>query len=246
MITGASSGIGATLSRQLAAQGTKVILSARRESELDALANDIRTAGGDALVRVMDVRDADASVEIVRAVDEEVGGLDLVIANAGVGEKSRKPPTWEAVRAMCHVNFTGAIATLTAVLPRMLERRRGHLVGISSLAGLAPMPVSAVYSATKAGLTMFIDSLRLDLEGTGVTATAVHPGYVRTPLTDANEFPMPFMVEVEDAARLILTRLPAGPAHIDFPLPTATVVRLAGALPGNLVQRAFVAISRRK
>lgn len=246
LVTGASSGIGAALSRRLAERGTHVVLCARRRDELESLAEDIRATGREASVRVVDVGDPDAAVAAIREIDDELGGLDLVVANAGVGEKSRKPPSWETAKAMCHVNFTGAIATLTAILPRMIERKRGHLVGVSSLAGLAPLPTSSVYCATKAGLTMFIDSIRLDLEGSGVGATAVHPGYVRTPLIEKNKFPMPFIVEVEDAAEIILSRLPSNPAHIDFPFPTAAVVRLAAAIPGRAAQRAFVALSRRR
>src|SRR5689334_23310439 len=139
LVTGASSGIGAALSRRLADRGTHVVLCARRAAELESLAEDIRATGRKATVRVVDVGDPDAAVAAIREIDDQVGGLDLVVANAGVGEKSRKPPSWETARAMCHVNFTGAIATLTAVLPRMLERKRGHLVGVSSLAGLAPL-----------------------------------------------------------------------------------------------------------
>lgn len=234
LITGASSGIGAGLARRLANQGTTVVVCARREAELESLATDIRAANGKAMVRVIDVSDGDATATAIRSVDDEVGGLDLVIANAGIGTTSRKPPTWESARDMCHVNFAGAIATLTAILPRMLERRRGHLVGVSSLAALSPLPTSSVYSATKAGLTMFLTSLQLDLRGTGVHATVVHPGFVRTPLTDKNRFNMPFILEIDDAVERIVTSLPNAPASIDFPLPLLAAIRFSAALPAPL------------
>ena len=234
LITGASSGIGAGLARRLATKGAAVVLCARRKEELESLATDIRAANGIARVRVVDVADGDAVAAVVRAADDELGGLDLIIANAGVGVMSHKPPAWEDARAMCNVNFTGAIATLTAVLPRMLERRRGHLVGISSLSALAPLPTSSVYSATKAGLTMFIESLQIDLHGTGVHATVVHPGFVRTRMTAKNRFPMPFLLELDDAVDRIAERLPDAPARIDFPLPLSAAIHFAAALPARV------------
>ncbi len=233
LITGASSGIGAGIARRLANQGVTVVLCARSAETLDALATDIRAAGGAAHVRVVDVSDGDAIAATVRAVDSELDGLDLVIANAGCGKNSAAP-TWESARDQCNVNFTGAVATLTAVLPRMLERGHGHLVGVSSLAALTPMPTTSVYAGTKAGLTMFMECLQIDLRGTGVHATVVHPGFVRTAMTAVNKFPMPFLIEADDAVDRIVSRLPDHPARIDFPLPTATALHLAAAVPGTV------------
>lgn len=245
LITGASSGLGAGIARRLATHGVTVVLCARRADALESLATDLRTAGGSAHVRVVDVSDGDATAAAVRAADDELGGLDLVIANAGVGTVT-PVPTWENARDMCRVNFTGAIATLTAVLPRMLDRRRGHVVGVSSLAALTPLPTSSVYSATKAGLTMFIESLQLDLRGTGVHATAVHPGFVRTAMTAVNKFPMPFLIEVDDAVHRIVSALPGHPAHIDFPLPTAAALHVAGWLPRAVLASALARIQHRR
>ncbi|MEI8254083.1 MAG: SDR family NAD(P)-dependent oxidoreductase [Deltaproteobacteria bacterium] len=243
LITGASSGIGAGIARRLANGGVTVVLCARREVALQSLATDIRAAGGTAHVRVVDMNDGDAAAAAVRAADDELGGIDLVIANAGVGVTG-PAPSWESAREMCHVNFTGAIATLTAVLPRMLERRRGHLVGVSSLAALAPLPTSSVYAATKAGLTMFLSSLQIDLRGTGVHATVVHPGFVRTAMTAVNKFRMPFLMETDVAVDRILSRLPDHPARIDFPLPTAAALHVAALLPASVLAYANARIRR--
>jgi short-subunit dehydrogenase len=144
--------------------------------------------------------------------------------------------SWETIEPMVRVNFDAAVATLTAVLPRMLERRRGHLVGVSSIAGYAALPRSSMYCATKAGLAMFLEALRLDLIGTGVHATSINPGFVRTPMTDLNEFPMPFMMEVDAAADLIVRRLKKAPAIIDFPTPLVAAMRLLRILPRPLVE----------
>jgi short-subunit dehydrogenase len=232
LVTGASSGIGYALAKRLAAEGTHVVVSARRARELEGLAGEIRAAGGRARVQPLDVADAEQTVATIRALDQELGGFDLIVANAGIGlTMPANKLNWEAIAAMCRVNFDGALATLTAVLPRMLERRRGHLVGVSSLAALGPLPGSAAYCASKAGLTMFLESLRLDLLGTGVHATAIHPGFVKTPMTARNRFPMPFMLDCDTAVDLIVRQLPKAPATIDFPFPLAAAVRFNRALP---------------
>jgi short-subunit dehydrogenase len=237
LITGASSGIGASLARRLAADGVELVLCARRQAELDRVAASIRDAGGRAHVRAVDVSDTNEIVRVVRAVDAELGGLDLVVANAGIGGMvPLERLSWESIEPMVRVNFDAAVATLTAVLPLMLERRRGHVVGVSSIAGYAALPRSSMYCATKAGLAMFLEALRLDLIGTGVNATVINPGFVRTPMTDLNEFPMPFMVEVDDAADLIVRRLAKAPAIIDFPVPLVAAMRLLRILPRPLVE----------
>jgi short-subunit dehydrogenase len=232
LVTGASSGIGAALARRLAAQGTSVVLCARRGAHLDAVAGEIREAGGQARVQTLDVGDTEHTVTTIRALDGETGGFDLIIANAGIGATNPgRTPTWESMATMLRVNFDGALATLTAVLPDMVARRRGHLVGVSSLAAFGPLPRSAGYCASKAGLSMFMEALRLDLRGTGVRVTAIHPGFVRTPMTAANPFPMPFLLDLDDAIERIMAKLPEAPATIDFPLALAAAAWLGGRLP---------------
>ena len=233
LVTGASSGIGQALGERLAAEGTLVVLAARREERLHAVADAITCAGGRAHVAVIDVSDTAATVARVRALDLELGGFDLVIANAGVGMNHRGLPSyaWEAMAGACHVNFCGAAATLTAVLPQMVERRRGHVVGISSIASFAPIPGRGGYCAPKAGLSMLLECLRLELAGTGVHATAVHPGFVRTAMTAKSRGAMPFVMDTAAAAGRIVRALPGAPATIDFPWQLAIAARLGGALP---------------
>src|SRR6185503_7253659 len=155
------------------------------------------------------------TVATLRTLDTELGGFDLIIANAGVGQDHSRPAhSWEAIAAACHTNFCGA-ATLTAVLPQMVERGREHLVGISSLASFGPLPGSAAYCAPKAGLSMLLQCLRLDLLSSGVRVTAVHAGFVRTAMTAASTHPMPMIMDCDDAAALILRQLPEAPATID-------------------------------
>src|SRR5690606_29709243 len=167
----------------------------------------------------------------------------LVVANAGLGRpQSARTLTWENSADVFTTNFIGSMATLTSVLPRMVERGRGHLVGMSSIAVYAPTPGGAAYRATKSGLTAFLENLRAELGDTGVRTTAIHPAYVETPLADnfrakgpdgevLPSKPPPGIVSAEDAANLIVRRLRKEPARIDFPLPLVMMVKSIGALP---------------
>ncbi|MDP3274679.1 MAG: SDR family NAD(P)-dependent oxidoreductase [Deltaproteobacteria bacterium] len=235
LVTGASSGIGRALALRLAQDGVHVIVAARREHALRSLVSEITAQGGEATAEVLDVSQADRTVERLRAIDRSIGGIDLVIANAGVGpRRDQESYAWEALADACRTNFTGAVATLTAVLPQMVQRGRGHLVGISSLASFGPLPQSAAYCAPKAGLSMLLDCLRLDVRAHGIKVTAVHVGFVQTPMTAEISHPMPQLLTVERAADYIVKRLPDGPATIDFPQPLASLTRAMGRLPRPL------------
>lgn len=247
LVTGASSGIGQALAERLAADGALVVLAARRAERLHAVADGIEAAGGRARVEPMDVSDTTATVARIRALDAELGGFDLVIANAGVGMKHKGLPSyaWEAMAGACHLNFCGAAATLTAVLPQMVERGRGHVVGISSIASFTPIPGRGGYCAPKAGLSMLLECLRLELAGTGVHATAVHPGFVRTAMT-AKSKSLPLVMDPPAAAKRIVDELPGFPATIDFPWQLATAARLGAALPRLVRDRVLGAAAARR
>jgi short-subunit dehydrogenase len=235
LVTGASSGLGRALAIELGRAGATVVLIARRKAELDRTATDVETAGGRALVCPMDVSKADALVDKMRELDTQLGGLDLVIANAGMdARRGAIPYEWESIRDACHVNFCGAAATLTAVLPAMVARGRGHLVGVSSLASLGALPGAAAYSSPKAALNMLLDCLHLDLRGTGVAVTSVRPGFIRTPMLDGATHPLPQLLEADVAARYIVTRLAKAPATITFPKALAFAARLGAALPRRI------------
>jgi NAD(P)-dependent dehydrogenase (short-subunit alcohol dehydrogenase family) len=232
LVTGASSGIGRELARRLAAGGTEVVVAARRRADLDALAAEIAAAGGRARAWVMDCGRLDETVAAVRRIDAEIGGLDLVVANAGVSaDRGADRFRWEAMASSMVVNFPGAVATLTAVLPEMIARRRGHLVAVASIAAYGPLPRSAGYCAPKAGLAMFMECLRLDLAGTGVHATCVYPGFVRTPMTAGARHPLPLLMDCPAAVDRILARLPRAPAAIAFPRRLAWFARAAARVP---------------
>ncbi len=232
LVTGASSGIGRALALELARRGVPVIVAARRRDALVEVANEISRSGGTVHVRPMDVSDTEATVASIRAIDDELGGLDLVVANAGVGARRDQPAyAWETMRDALHTNFCGAAATLTAVLPRMVGRGRGHLVGIGSLASYGALPMSASYCAPKAGLSMLLDCLRLDLVGTGVAVTNVELGFVETEMVRESTHPMPQICAPEVVARLLADALPNAPRKIVYPRALAAATRALALLP---------------
>ncbi|MBI5509918.1 MAG: SDR family NAD(P)-dependent oxidoreductase [Deltaproteobacteria bacterium] len=232
LITGASSGIGAAVARLLANDGYEVHLAARRRELLESEVHAIEAAGGKAHAVVLDVTDADRTARQVVALDEACGGLDLVIANAGVSATVRPHKLdWPTAEHALRVNFMGAAATLLPLVPRMLARRRGHLVAISSVAAEIPLPVGAVYGASKAGLSHLLLALGPALRAGGVQATVVHPGFVRTPLTAGARFPMPFILDVEVAARIICRGIARQRAWVRFPWPMAVLLRLVRVVP---------------
>lgn len=239
-VTGASGGIGEALALELAARGVDVALSARRGDALTRIAESIAEAGGRARIFPLDVRDPEATLRTLERADEAMDGIDLVVANAGVGKEVWSGKlTYGECEPLLAVNVLGATATLTALLPRMIERRRGHLVGISSLAQYRGFPRNAAYSASKAYLSTFLESLRVDLRTTGIRVTDVRPGFVRTAMTAKNAFPMPFLVEVDEAARLIVKGIASGRPVVAFPWPLATAMRASTVLPARLWDHAI-------
>ncbi len=232
LITGASSGLGAALAVELARGGRRIGLVARRAELLADVAAAVREAGGEPLALAADVTDRVGLRSAVEHLTETWGDIDLAVANAGLGSPTpaHRFPLDEAVRVM-DVNFYGVLHLFDAVVPRMLARGSGRFAGVASLAGLRGMPTSSVYSASKAAVQAFLEASRVDLVGTGVGVTIINPGFVRTPMTDKNDFDMPFMIEAEEAARIMARGLLAGRREIEYPLPTTLASRLARLLP---------------
>jgi short-subunit dehydrogenase len=234
LITGASSGIGAALAKLLAAQGTEVVLCARREDALREQVEAIVAAGGQARYEVLDVAgDPERTQARIRELDEALE-LDLVVANAGVGKNRWSGKLqWEDCSQIIAVNVNGAVATLTGAIPGMVARKRGHLVGISSIAGYRGLPANAAYCASKAFLSTFLESLRVDLAGVGVRVTDVRPGFVETPMTEGMKS-MPFLVNVETAAKVIARAIRRKSGVVSFPAPMAAMGHMLPLIPGAI------------
>jgi short-subunit dehydrogenase len=235
LITGASSGIGAALAKHLARKGTEVVLTARREQALREVAETITAAGGKATLEVLDVADPERTEARIRELDR-AHAFELVVANAGIGgSKWSGKLDYADCKPIVDVNVNGVIATLTGALPGMVERRSGHLVGISSVAQYRGLPKSAAYCASKAFVSVFLESLRIDLHGVGVHVTDVRPGFVDTPLLEGMKT-TPFLVNADDAATRIAKAIERKRKVLVFPLQMAAVGHLLERMPAAIYE----------
>ena len=222
------------MARQLAARGWKLGLTARRRTEMDDLAASIRLQHPGAVIEVepADALDVDATRLAVQNLASRLGPVDLLIANAGMARKVDANNLSTAnLEEMIRVNLIGAVAAIEAVLPSMIERRAGQVVGISSLAAYRGLPGVAGYSASKAGLSTFLEGLRVELAPLGVVVTTVHPGYVITPMTAGQTNPRPFLMKADRAVGIMLRGILKGKSRVDFPAPMVGLLRIVRLLP---------------
>lgn len=237
LVTGASSGIGRGLSQWLAQRNIRVYAIARRLDNLEALKKE----AGDRIVPIkLDCSDGDATEAMVRTIDKESGGLDLVVANAGLAEESLvKRIDWKPIESMLKVNVIGATATLCGALPGMVERKRGHLVGISSIAAYGGLPRLGAYSGTKAYLATFLQGLRHDAQKLGIIVSSIHPGYVKSEMTADMKTPPPFLMETADAVEHIGAAILRGAESYTFPWQMGLGMRTLASLPRPLFEAAL-------
>lgn len=235
LVTGASSGIGEALAGRLARDGWSVWIAARRRDKLEEVAARLRQSGARVEIVELDVSDADATAAKVVELDEACGGFDLVVANAGAHGTSRpKRLTWELARSALQTNLLGGAATLVPLVPRMIARRRGHLVGVASIAADFPVPMMAVYGSSKAGLSHLLQALRPNLRRYNVFATVAHPGFVKTPFLDGATIRLPGLMELEPAVEIIYRGIRKKKAVIRFPLHVRAAIGLFNVLPRPL------------
>jgi short-subunit dehydrogenase len=240
VVTGASSGIGWELGRQLAALGYHVGLIARREEKLQQLAELIRSAGGTCAVAPADVADRGGLENAIANLRDDLGPIDLLVANAGVGHVTFLDPiNADQIEETIRVNVLGVIYAINAVLPDMLRRGRGHLAAVSSLAGYAGLPGESAYCASKAAVNAYLDGLRIQLRNRGVRVTTLCPGFVLTPMTVENKFHMPGLLSAEEAARRMIRAIRAGRKVYNFPWITSLITRVARRLPDWLLARSM-------
>jgi NAD(P)-dependent dehydrogenase (short-subunit alcohol dehydrogenase family) len=241
--TGAGKGIGRALSLELARRGWRVAASARSGDDLDRLAAEGAALKRGAIVAFpLDVTDAPSNEATVARIEEELAPIDLAVLNAGTHiPVSAREFSIDAFRQLFETNVMGVVNGLAALLPRMRARQKGHIAVVSSVAGYCGLPSAAAYGATKAALINMCEALKPELDAFGIRLSVVNPGFVRTPLTDKNPFPMPFLIEADDAARRIANGLARGRFEIAFPWPMVASLKLLRALPYPL----FFAITRR-
>jgi short-subunit dehydrogenase len=229
-ITGASSGIGRALALEMARDGWHVVASARRQAELDSLAAE--GPEGRIVGVTVDVTDAEATVAAVTAIEAEHGPITCAVLAAGTHIPTEADDfKVDDFRTLMEINYMGVVHAVAAVLPGFKARGGGHLVIVSSVAGYRGLPTAAGYGATKAALINFTESLKFDLDHWGVKIQLVCPGFVRTPLTDKNPFPMPFLMEVEDAARAMYRGMRGSGFEITFPKQFTFLMKKMAMMP---------------
>ncbi len=239
-ITGAGKGIGRALAKRLASDGWFVAVSARTEADLLSLKGECPE--GHIHAFPLDVTDSQQNQETITRIELQVGPLDLVILNAG----THRPTPAEsfsvgAFRKLVETNLMGPVNGLAPIMTRFIARRSGHIAVVGSLAGYRGLPTAAAYGATKAGIINLCEALRVELEPYNVRLTLINPGFVKTPLTDQNPFPMPFLIPVDEAVEHIVRGLKKDRFEIAFPGRFAVLMKMLRFLPTAL----FFKLTRR-
>ena len=234
-ITGASQGIGRALAIELAKRGKTVAVSARNEEKLSSLVQDAERLPGSIFAFPVDVTDSEAVDSVIDEIETQLGGIDQAVLNAGTfvpmeGAEFRA----DVVRAHFELNVMGVCYCIEPLVQRMSERANGLIAINGSLAGYRGLPESSAYGASKAALVNLAESLYLDLRKTGIDVKIINPGFVRTPLTDKNTFPMPFLIEAEKAAYIIANGLYGKKFEIRFPALFAGFMGLLRLLPNRI------------
>jgi hypothetical protein len=241
LITGASSGLGAGMAREFAARGRDLALCARRTDRVEALRRELEAAhpGVRVAVRALDVRDHDQVFAVFRGFHEELGGLDRVIVNAGLGKgQPLGAGYFYANRQTAETNFVAALAQCEAALELFRAQNHGHLVTISSVVAVRGMPRNlTTYAATKAGLTALSEGIRADLRRTPIVVSTMHPGFIRSEINEKVRH-TPFIVDTATGCRALVRAIEREPAEAFVPAwPWAPLAFLMRHLPRSLVAR---------
>jgi NAD(P)-dependent dehydrogenase (short-subunit alcohol dehydrogenase family) len=243
-ITGAGSGLGRQLALTLGREGAAIVAVDLKPDGLESLGKEL--AGKFYAWTLADVTDVNAVRAAVKELEQRQGPIDILIANAGIGrDTSALDLRAEDVEAQVKVNLIGVANSIDAVLPSMLARNRGHLVGISSLASYRGLPKMAGYCASKAGVNALLEAFRVELRPCGIYVTIICPGWIRTPLTADISAPQPYIMDVDFATRRIVDAIRRKREFFAFPGPGVRRVRLLKWLPSRLSDWLLVQTVRR-
>lgn len=239
-ITGASSGIGAALAKEFAAHGAVLGLVARREDSLKELVSQLPNAESHHIYPC-DVTHRDDLIAAARQFDKAVGGADIVIANAGisVGVKTQYYEDLDVMEKVYRTNVFAMASTFHAFIEPMMQRKRGTLVGIGSVAGIRGMPGTDAYCSSKSAVITYCESLRVEMKKHGIDVLTVCPGFVKTPLTAVNPYPMPFIVTAEEFARVAVKVILKKRSYTTIPWQMGIVGKLLRMLPNCLFDKVF-------
>jgi NAD(P)-dependent dehydrogenase (short-subunit alcohol dehydrogenase family) len=244
LITGAGSGIGRRLSQMFAAEGAAIAAVDLKPEPLESLGKELGYARyGWAIA---DVTDVNSLRQSVRDLESRVGPVDRLMANAGIGrETSALDFHAEDVEAQIRVNLIGVANSIDAVLPGMLERGKGHIIGMSSLASYRGLPKMAGYCAAKAGVNSLLEGIRIELKPRGIRVSIICPGWIRTPLTSDIKVPQPYMMDLDYAAQRILEAIRTEREFFAFPGPARRRVRLLRWLPSRMSDWMVIQVVKR-
>lgn len=227
------------MARQMAADGARLGLFARRLDRLEAVASEIAATGRERpLLAVCDVSDREGTLRAMGEMIARLGVPDIMVANAGVGFPM-KAKRFDASRAeeMYKTNVIGTLSCAEAVLPGMIQRGSGHIVGLSSLAAFRSWPRSHTYCATKAAIASHLEGLRMELRPLGIAVTTIFPGFVRTEMTGQNEFPMPMLMELRPAVSRMVRAIARRQATLIFPRRLYWLIRFTRLVPEWILAR---------
>ncbi|MGF1650329.1 MAG: SDR family NAD(P)-dependent oxidoreductase [Hyphomicrobiaceae bacterium] len=230
-IVGASSGIGLAVAQRLAAKGMKVVISARSADRLAAAA----ATHDNLYAEPFDITDERAVGAVIERIETTFGPIDLAMFSAAVWHLlDVEDLDADLINRGMSVNFNGTVSVLVPVLKRMMARKRGHVAIVASVAGYRGLPRSSAYAPTKAALISLAECLAPDLHRHNIGVSIINPGFVATPMTAKNDFPMPFLMQVDDAATRIVRGLERGRYEIAFPWQLVTILKTLRLMPNGL------------
>ncbi len=234
-VTGAGKGLGRHIALQLAQEGWKVAATSRTPADLNGLAAEGESLPGAIVPLVGDITDRAQIDHLVSKIEQEMGPLNLAVLNAGTYIRfGLEDFSAEKFINQIDINVGGTVNSLAPVLAAMRRRRSGTIAIVSSLSAYRGLPMASAYGASKAALTNMCESLKPECDQHGIQLSVIHPGFVRTPLTDKNDFEMPFLMEPEDAARRVLDGIRAGKFEILFPIRFVLILKFLRCLPYSI------------
>lgn len=241
-VTGAGKGIGRSVALELAGRGWTVAVTSRTVEDLDKLALDASGLQGSIVGYPGSVTDREGITTLVEKIESDVGAVELAILNAGTYIRfAASDLTADDFAEQMDINVMGTVNCLAPLLDKMKARRAGHIAVVASVSGYRGLPLASAYGASKAALINMCEALKPELEHLGIGLSLINPGFIRTPLTDKNDFPMPFLMEADAAARRIVDGIMKGKFEIAMPTRFVLLLKLARCLPYAL----YFAITRK-
>ena len=240
LITGASSGIGYQLAKDLVKQGANLALLARRKNIIDNLAEESKSFPSKIITAFCNVTSKESVKEAFDFVKKEFENIDIAILNSGASYRMKVEDfNSDHIEEIFNVNLIGMIYCLNELIPDFIKNKNGCIVGNSSLSEVRGFPGSAAYASSKAAVSTFLESIRIELKKYNVKVITIKPGFIKTPMTDKNEFHMPFLMEVEKASQIILKGIKKEKDIIQFPLPTVLGAKFLRIIPDKLFNYFF-------